>query len=424
MYILNGPPDEIVSHPSGGTYYRSQEEGGGVTNTFPFETWRYRHIDGIGKGDNLIYEFVDQSMSGEYKLEYDPGAKDALRNVPNAGLTDYEQMTGADKADRLNKGNTLIGGMSADIPADRIGNNEFDMLEKYNNAFKPNEVKYKDIVISPQERLSKAPVPFKHSYSWIRVTSDGSTVKVPLTFQVLTKDFSYEKVDEFRLASVHITGSIRRWDNRIVPGFSNDLRVQIPEKDFINRLEVPQLYQTVLYLAPGKYTVTVTVEDKKSQNLGYDKFLLEVPRIPENTLQASSLILASQMIKLPTNSIGNEQFTLGDRKVYPNVTGTFMRDQSLNLWQEVYGLTVDSQNKASAKFELTISQNKQIVKKVETSSTELAGAGSQMNYVNSVPLSELNPGQYDVELRVMDNLANDAVLVTTGKFTITGSASR
>ncbi len=44
MYILNGPPDEIVSHPSGGTYYRPAEQGGGVTSTFPFETWRYRHI--------------------------------------------------------------------------------------------------------------------------------------------------------------------------------------------------------------------------------------------------------------------------------------------------------------------------------------------------------------------------------------------
>ncbi len=75
MYILNGPPDEIVSHLSGGTYYSDQSKGGGVTNTFPFETWRYRHVDGIGKGDNVIYEFVDSTKSGNYRLEYDPSAK-------------------------------------------------------------------------------------------------------------------------------------------------------------------------------------------------------------------------------------------------------------------------------------------------------------------------------------------------------------
>ena len=74
MYIFNGPPDEIVSHPSGGTYYRPADQGDRVYKTFPFETWRYRHVG--GKGDNVIYEFVDEQMNGEYTLEYDPGTKE------------------------------------------------------------------------------------------------------------------------------------------------------------------------------------------------------------------------------------------------------------------------------------------------------------------------------------------------------------
>src|SRR5262245_13665035 len=38
IYITWGPPDQIESHPSGGSYLRPQEEGGGTTSTFPFET--------------------------------------------------------------------------------------------------------------------------------------------------------------------------------------------------------------------------------------------------------------------------------------------------------------------------------------------------------------------------------------------------
>ncbi len=38
MYIMYGPADEIESHPSGGTYDRPMEEGGGTTSTYPFET--------------------------------------------------------------------------------------------------------------------------------------------------------------------------------------------------------------------------------------------------------------------------------------------------------------------------------------------------------------------------------------------------
>src|SRR5690349_22182653 len=57
IYIKYGPADEIDSHPSGGSYERPYEEGGGETSTYPFETWRYRYIDGIGT--NIMIEFVD-----------------------------------------------------------------------------------------------------------------------------------------------------------------------------------------------------------------------------------------------------------------------------------------------------------------------------------------------------------------------------
>src|SRR6266480_4404385 len=55
IYIVYGPADEIESHPSGGTYERPMEEGGGSTSTYPFEDWRYRYIEGIGQ--EVIIEF-------------------------------------------------------------------------------------------------------------------------------------------------------------------------------------------------------------------------------------------------------------------------------------------------------------------------------------------------------------------------------
>ena len=36
IYITFGPADEIESHPSGGSYERPMEEGGGTTSTYPF----------------------------------------------------------------------------------------------------------------------------------------------------------------------------------------------------------------------------------------------------------------------------------------------------------------------------------------------------------------------------------------------------
>src|SRR6201997_4648177 len=102
IYIIYGKPDEIESHPSGGTYERPMEEGGGETSTFPFEDWRYRYLEGIGQ--EVIIEFVDTCMCGDYHMTMDRSEKDALKYTPNAGLTLYEQLGMASKASRFTQG--------------------------------------------------------------------------------------------------------------------------------------------------------------------------------------------------------------------------------------------------------------------------------------------------------------------------------
>src|SRR5213078_3051753 len=99
IYVMYGPADQVDSHPSGGAYERPFEEGGGSTSTYPFETWRYRYIEGIG--NEVILEFVDPTMSGEYHLTSNPDEKDALLHVDGLGLTLDEQLNGGNKGDRI-----------------------------------------------------------------------------------------------------------------------------------------------------------------------------------------------------------------------------------------------------------------------------------------------------------------------------------
>jgi len=73
VHIMYGKPDELESHPTGGSYNRPYNEGGGTTSTYPFEKWRYRHIDGVG--DDIEIEFVDRSRTGEYRMAVSPEDK-------------------------------------------------------------------------------------------------------------------------------------------------------------------------------------------------------------------------------------------------------------------------------------------------------------------------------------------------------------
>jgi len=145
IYIMYGPADEIDSHPSGGEYERPMSEGGGNTSTYPFEDWRYRYIDGIG--NNVILEFVDTTMTGEYHLSMDPGEKDAMLHVPGVG-PDHGRADGTaggvSKQDRIRNANndTTGGGVVGQASESQ---NEFTRLDLYSKIFQPPPVKFKDL---------------------------------------------------------------------------------------------------------------------------------------------------------------------------------------------------------------------------------------------------------------------------------------
>src|SRR6266852_23743 len=128
VYII--APEERQSFLQLETYDRPMEEGGGSTSTYPWETWRYRYMEGIG--ENVIWEFVDPTGSGEYRLTMDPSEKDALLHVPGAGLSLLESMGMASKTDRFTRsdGTNLPRSMGGE-PASM---NEFTRLEQYSKA--------------------------------------------------------------------------------------------------------------------------------------------------------------------------------------------------------------------------------------------------------------------------------------------------
>src|SRR5271168_178381 len=67
IYVGFGPPDSIESRPREDGYAR--------------ERWGYGHLDGVG--ENVEFEFVDRSGSGDYQLAIAPEKKDALFFAPH-----------------------------------------------------------------------------------------------------------------------------------------------------------------------------------------------------------------------------------------------------------------------------------------------------------------------------------------------------
>src|SRR5262245_5750526 len=370
IYIMYGKPDEIESHPSGGTYDRPIEEGGGTTSTFPFEIWRYRYIEGIG--NEVLLEFVDPSMSGEYRMTIDPSEKDALLHVPGAGLTWNEQFYGIDKAERLNRDGASIG--------NPLGNtsrvNPFDRLQLMADIFKPPEIKYKDLEAVITTKLSYNVLPFNWRADFVRVTED--TVLTPVTLELYNKNLAWQEQDGVHSFTGHVLIKITGINGRPAPGgtIEDSIGQQIPDSLFKQQIESGvQRYQKIIPLRPGRYKIDIVVKDVNSGNVGVINKALPVPRYPDDKLQLSSLILADLVEDLPPSQVGSSSWAIAGKKVRPNVTAEFSRsrDKELKLWFQVYNLKLDeATKKPSATVETVITKNGQEVKKTVEQSSELA----------------------------------------------------
>jgi GWxTD domain-containing protein len=407
IYIMYGPADEVDSHPSGGTYVRPPEEGGGETATYPFEQWRYRYIDGIGT--NIILEFVDPTMTGEYHLTIDPGEKDALLHVPNAGLTELESLGMASKADRFTRTDGMTLGKS--LGGEPESMNEFTRLDLYSKIFKPPEVKFKDLKAVVTSRLSTQLLPFDVRTDFIRVTDES--VLTPITIQVANRDLQFQNKDGVMHGVMDIFAQITTPSGRYVNTIEESVVLDVPEHDFESYVNHRSVYQKAVPLRPGLYKLSVVVKDDLNGHMGSMEQGIRVPHFAEDKLASSSLILADLIQQLPTSQVGSGMFVIGGTKVRPSVNRTFTRDQNLGIYMQVYNLGVDPKtHKPSGEVEYDIMKDgKPVVTKTEPTG-QIPNASQQVTLEKVMPLKSLEPGKYTVQIKVTDNLKNQTVSPT------------
>ncbi len=414
IYITWGPPDQIESHPSGGSYMRPQEEGGGETSTFPFETWRYRYIEGQDLGNEVIIEFVDPTMSGEYRITMDPSEKDALLYVPGAGLTDMEAMGMASKADRFTRTDgthlgTSMGGQPASM-------NEFSRLAQYTALMKPPSIKFKDLETVVNTKLSYNLLPFDFRTDFIKITED--TVMTPITIQMQNKDLTFQNKEGVQRAVVNIFGRITTLTGRVAQQFEDVVTAEAPESLFKQTLDKKSLYQKSVPLHPGLYKLELVLKDLNSNNIGTVYRGFTVPKYDEDKLSSSSIILADNIERLSLNQVAAGQFVIGSCKVHPNVRDVFEKDKTMGIYFQIYNLALDENtHKPSASIEYVLKKGDQEVSRFMEEQEKLAGASQQMTLEKYFPLNNLEPGRYSLVVNVTDNL-NKRTISPVAKFEI------
>jgi len=412
IYIVYGPADEIDSHPSGGTYERPMEEGGGETSTYPFEDWRYRYIEGIGQ--EVIIEFVDTCMCGDFHMTMDRSEKDALKNVPNAGLTLYEQMGMSSKADRFS-GSGLeqlgAGPMSTDLQT-----KQFDRLEQFAKLNAAPAVKFKDLEEVVRHKISYNTMPFDVRTDFVKITSD--TVLVPVTVQLRNRDITFTNKDGVQHGVVNIFGRLTTLSGKVAQTFEDTVIADVPAELLPREVENSKIYWKAVPLKSGRYRLDLVVKDVNGDRMGTWSRSIIVPDFSDDKLASSSLIVADDVEPVPSKSVGTGMFVIGTTKVRPRVAPSdgkpmaFKRGQKVNFWMQVYNLSVDEKtHKPSATFEYDIvnaATNKQVVHAVD-SSEKMGNIGDQVTLEKTVQAANLEPGVYHIQIKINDNISKQTL---------------
>jgi GWxTD domain-containing protein len=346
IYIEYGPPDEINDHSSGGSYQRPIEEGGGETSTFPFQQWRYRYIEDVGSDINI--EFVDPTMSGEFRITMDPSEKDALTNVPGAGLTMSEQMGLTDKTARFNR----TDGTKLGIPEDQLPTNmqQFNRLEQYTKLQKPPSIKFKDLESVVKSRISYNMLPMKVQVDYFPITE--ASVLTNVTVQFANKDLAFSSKLGVQRATVDIYGRITTMTRRLVNVFEETVVVDSPQEFLAEYAKQRSIYQKTIPLTPGTYRLNVVARDVVSGGLSDYEVAITVPRTDPDKLTSSSVVIADVIEPVAMKSIGAGLFVIGSSKVRPRIDDVFKRDEKMGIYFQCYNFGEDeTTHKPSGRIE-------------------------------------------------------------------------
>jgi GWxTD domain-containing protein len=414
IYITYGKPDSIDSHPSGGSYNRPFEEGGGTTATFPFEIWNYRYIEGIGT--NVDIEFVDTCQCGDYHFTIDRSEKDALLHVPNAGETQWEEMHQAKKADRFTSGLEALG---VGPMSTQLQSKQFDRIDMAAKLFAPPPVKFKDLesFISEHKLLTGPVFPFDVRTDFVKVTE--STVMVPVTLQMKNRDITFVTKDGVAKGFVNILGKVTTLTHKTVQTFEDTVEITQPSELLEKTLTHQSVYWKALPLLPGLYRLDIAIKDVNNpDHMGYYGRGLEVPTYHDEKLATSTLILADQMNLVSSREIGSGNFVIGNTYIRPRVSSnpatpvSFKRGQQLNFWMQVYNLGIDEatkSNQATVNYQITETATGAVVFEKQLDSKELGAHSDQLTVEKTLPIAGLQPGKYKVTIKINDTISKQEI---------------
>jgi hypothetical protein len=278
-------------------------------------------------------------------------------------------------------------------------------------------------------KISYNQLPMKVRIDYFPVTD--ASVMTTITVQFENKDLQFKMKDAVQKAELEILGTItNQTHRRVATPFDDPVTITFPPSMLLEGSKGQSIYQKAIPLQPGAYRLNITAKDVVAGNVALESKLVNVPRIDQDHLSASTLVLADYMQHVDTKSIGLGMFVLGDTKVRPRIANcdtcapSFKPDERIGIYVKLYNFEPDENtHKAVGQVEYELVKTgttDKLVSAVEDVNQNPEASASQVTIEKYLDLKmmKLAPGAYTLRIKVTDKKRNQS-LPLTAQFTVT-----
>ena len=379
IYIKFGPPNEIEKCPHGGMMRWSERPSDVTTVTKPFERWLYRDMAGIGPNRVLI--FMDSMSTGDYRLVMLPSDENSILR------------------DSRRDGEMPKGPM---VPPESF----------LKPLHPPAPAKFSDLrAIVNTGKVLADPIPILvRSYAF---SATFETDVALVAVQIPTQDLQFQINGGVMRARVSVYGEIQSLGGHIVDAFEKTLSIE-PSAKGSNQAENDKfVFDHIVPLRPGRYRLSLALKDESGERTGMKMAWLIVPMLGGDRLAATPLILADSVEPYipPVNE--QDPFVIGNTRVLANPGHVFSSGSTLGVYLQVYGLGLHPdthKSNFSVQYEI-LKDGKPVIQEAEDAA-HMSEASTQFTIARNIPLKDLQPGTYTLQINIADNIGKQTITPT------------
>jgi len=401
VYIQLGEPKSVEK-------YENEPE------LYPTVVWFYDGLAEYGLPNAFSVIFFKKSGSGEYEL-YSPikhGPQSLLIHY-SGDMTDYEAAyrqlaqvnpTLADLSLSLIQGEThysLQPSISSQVLLDvRIPSAPY---EKVKTAYAEKLLRYKDII---EVEYSTNYVDNDALFAVFRDERGVSFVHYAIEPQRL----SLEELQGGYRAELEVSGKVADEKGTTIYQFTREVPINL-SRDQLDKVKAKLFsFQDLFPLLPGRYHVDILVKNKASKEFTSAEANL---LIPEAGLFSLSQPLLANKVDLNSKYKGlSKAFLLGNIQFVPSPRNDFSPGEKMYLYFQLHNLPPELKERGAISYSLLLDEGE-----VSSFSRSLREYQSLPHIFETIPLSGLKPGHYQVKISLL-NGEGKAVLSSSTPFYI------